>query len=151
MGWVEERVDLWVYYNQWYLFHNVMFRTKNSPATVMVRGPSCELTPSHSTIIPSTMEASDSELRVAVSIPPLESVRTPRNAGLPCVSPVLLVDNDMLNKDTRPWMAVHRMTLPGRVQVKVTVSLGQATGGVDVRVAAKKCVFQWTCVYVYVL
>ncbi len=29
------------------------------------------------------------------------------------------------------------MRLPGRVQVKVTVSLGQATVGVDVRVAAK--------------
>ncbi len=53
---------------------------------MIVRGPSCELAPSHNTIVPSTMEASDSEVRVAVSIPLLESVRTPRNAGLPSVT-----------------------------------------------------------------
>ncbi len=63
----------------------------------MVRGPSRELTPTHSTIVPSTVEASDSEVRVAVSIPPLESVRTPWNAGLPCVLSVLLALTDMLN------------------------------------------------------
>ncbi len=75
-----------------------MLQTKNSPATVMVRGPSRELSPSHSTIVPSTVEASDSEVRVAVTIPPLESVRTPRNAGLPHVLSVLLVLKDMLNR-----------------------------------------------------
>ncbi len=116
-----------------------MFQTKNSPATVIVRGPSREFSPTHSTIVPSTMEASDSEVRVAVR-GPLESVRTPRNAGLPRVSSVLLVSNDMLNKDTWPCMALHCMKLPGRMQVKVTVSSGQATVEVDVRVAVKMCV-----------
>ncbi len=47
------------------------------------------------------------------------------------------VSNDMMNKVTRPCVAVHRMKLPGRVQVKVTVSSGQATVGVDVKVAEK--------------
>ncbi len=119
-----------------------MLQTKNSPATVIVRGPSREFSPTHSTVVPSTMEASDSEVRVAVR-GPLESVRTPRNAGLPCVSSVLLELNVILNKDTRPCasVAVHRMKLPGRVQVKVTVSSGQDTGGVDIKVAETNCVF----------
>ncbi len=126
-----------------------VIRTKNSPATVIVRGPSRELSPTHSTIIPSTVEASDSEVRVAVR-GPLESVKTPWNAGLPSVSSVLLELNVILNKDTRPCasVAVHRMKLPGRVQVKVTVSSGQDTGGVDIKVAETNCVFDVnTCVY----
>ncbi len=118
-----------------------LIQTKNSPATVMVRGPSCELAPKHSTIVPSTMEASDSEVRVAVTIPPLESVRTPRNAGSPCVSLVLL-STVTVNTCSCGEVTVHRMRLPGRVQVKVTVSPGQATGGMDVSVAEKNCVFQ---------
>ena len=101
-----------------------MLQTKNSPATVMVRGPSRELSPTQSTIIPSTMEASDSDVRVAVSIPLLESVRTPQNAGLPRVSSVLLTVKSILNNCTWPCEAIHRMRLPGRVQVKVTVSSG---------------------------
>ncbi len=64
----------------------------------MVRGPSREFTPTHSTIVPSTVEASDSEVRVVVrTIPPLESVRIPRNAGLPRVLSVLLVSKVMVN------------------------------------------------------
>ena len=121
-----------------------MFRTKNSPATVMVRGPSRELTPTHSTIVPSTMEASDSEVRVAVR-GPLESVRTPRNAGVPRVSSVLmlsLVLKVMLNVACCGGVTSHRMRLPGIVQVKVTVSPGQATGEVDISVAETNCVFQ---------
>ncbi len=106
----------------------------------MVRGPSLEFSPTHSTIIPSTVEASDSEVRVAVSIPPLESVRTPRNAGLPRVLSVLLILKDMLNLWPCGGVTSHRMKIPGRVQVKVTVSSGQATGGVDVSVAEKNCV-----------
>ncbi len=98
--------------------------------------------PHNSTIVPSTVEASDSEVRVAVSIPPLESVRTPRNAGLPCVSSVLLVSKVMVNTCSCGEVTVHRMRLPGRVQVKVTVSSGQATVEVDVSVAVKNCVFQ---------
>ena len=110
---------------------------KNSPATVMVRGPSRELSPSHSTIVPSTMEASDSEVRVAVTISPLESVRTPRNAGSPRVSLLLLGIKLILNNSVRlcgfiAANTVHRMRLPGRVQVKVTVSSGQATVEGDV-------------------
>ncbi len=88
------------------------------------------------------MEASDSEVRVAVSIPPLESVRTPRNAGLPCVSSVLLVLKVTRNIWPCGGVTVHRMRLPGRVQVKVTVSSGQATGGVDISVAETNGVFR---------
>ena len=119
---------------------------KNLPATctVMVRGPSCELSPSHSTIVPSTMEASDSEVRVAVR-GPLESVRTPRNAGSPPVSLILVLGIKLiLNNSIRPCGAaiaantVHRMRLPGRVQVKVTVSSGQATVDGDVVSEAAK-------------
>ena len=117
-----------------------MLQTKNLPATVIVRGPSRELTPTHSTIVPSTVEASDSEARVAVSIPPLELVRTPRN--VPSVTSVLLVLNDMLIIFIFREMTSHRMKIPGRVQVKVTVSSGQATGGVDISVAETNCVFQ---------
>ncbi len=107
----------------------------------MVRGPSREFTPTHSTIVPSTVEASDSEVRVAVRFS-LVSVRTPRNAGLPCVSSVLLVLKDMLNRAPCGGVTSHRMRLPGIVQVKVTVSSGQATVlvGVDVSVAEKLCV-----------
>ena len=112
-----------------------MLQTKNSPATVIVRGPSRELTPTHSTIVPSTVEASDSEVRVAVSIAPLESVRTPRNAGLARVSSVLLVLKDILNRAPCGGVTSHRMRVPGRVQVKVTVSPGQATVGMVVNVA----------------
>ncbi len=119
--------------------NHLMLQKKNSPATVMVRGPSRKLPPTHSTIVPSTTEASDSEVRVAVRFS-LESVRTPRNSGLPCVSSVLLELKVMLN----PWSCTmicsgvtsHRMALLGRVQMKVTVSSGQATVGVDVSVAA---------------
>ncbi len=116
-----------------------MLEKKNSPAIVIVRGPTNELmlSPKHSTIIPSTVEATDNEVRVEVTLPPLLGVRTPRNAGLPCVSSVLLPLIFMLNK---AWpcgeVALHCMMLPGRVQVKMTVSSGQATVGVDVRVAA---------------
>ncbi len=102
----------------------------------MVRGPSRELAPSHSTVVPSTIEASDSEVRVAVR-GPLESVRTPRNAGLPCVSSVVLISKVMLNIAPCGGVMSHRMKLPGRVQVKMTVSSGQATVGVNVSVAAK--------------
>ncbi len=102
----------------------------------MVRGPSRELAPKHSTVVPSTIEASDSEVRVAVR-GPLESVRTPRNAGVPCVSSVLLVVKVMLNIAPCSGVMSHRMKTPGRVQVKVTVSSGQATVGVNISVAAK--------------
>ncbi len=85
------------------------------------------------------MEATDSEVRVAVTIPPLESVRTPRNAGLPCVLSVLLVLKDMLNRAPCSGVMSHRMKLPGRVQVKVIVTSGQATVGVDVSMAAQQC------------
>ncbi len=125
--------------------HNVIFRTKNSPATVMVEGPSRELTPTHSTIVPSTVEASDSEVRVAVTISPPESVRTPRNAGVPHISSVLmlsLVLKVMLNIACCGGVTSHRMRLPDIVQVKVTVSPGQATGEVDISVAETNCVFQ---------
>ncbi len=129
------------------LIRNVMLQTRNSPATVMVRGSSRELSPAHSTINPSTIEATDSEVRVAVTIPPLESVRTPRNAGLPSVSSVLLALKPILN--TFPWpcggVMSHRMKIPGREQVKVIVSSGQATVGLDVRVAAKSvCSSEYT-------
>ena len=113
---------------------------KNSPATVMVRGPSCELSPSHSTIVPSTAEASDSEVRVAVTIPPLESVRIPRNAGVPCVLSMLLALKAMLNIASCSGVMSHRIMLPGRVQVKVTVSSGQATVGLGDSMAAKKAI-----------
>ncbi len=107
----------------------------HSPATAIVRGPSCEPSdPTHSTIVPSTTDASDSEVRVAVRFS-LVSVRTPRNAGLPRMSSVLLVLKVMRNSWPCGGATVHRMALPGRVQVKVTVSLGQATVGVDVSVA----------------
>ena len=112
---------------------------------MIVRGPSRELPPTHSTIVSSTVEASDSEVRVAVTIPPLESVRTPRNAGVPCVSSVLmlsLVLKVMLNVACCGGVTSHRMRLPGIVQVKVTVSSGQATVGVDISVAETNCVFQ---------
>ena len=102
---------------------------------MIVRGPSRELSPSHNTIVPSTMEASDSETRLAVTIPPLESVKTLRNAGLPCVTSVLLVSTVMVNTCSCGEVTIHRMRLPGRVQVKVTVSSGQATVEVDVSVA----------------
>ncbi len=118
---------------------------KNSPATVMVRGPFREFSPTHSTIIPSTVEASDSEVRVAVSNPPLESLRIPRNAGSPRVSLILVLGiKVILNNSIRPCdgliaaNTVHRMTLPGRVQVKVTVSSGQATVEGDVVSVAVK-------------
>ncbi len=120
-------------------------RTKNSPATMMVRGPSRELSLKHSTMVPSTMEASDSEVRVAVK-GPLVLVRVPRNTGLPCVVSVLLVVKVMLNTAPCGGVMSHRMTLPGRVQVKVIVSSGQATVGVDISVAAQNlCVSVNTC------
>ncbi len=97
----------------------------------MVRGPSRELAPKHSTMVPSTMEASDSEVRVTVR-DPLMSVRTPRNAGVPCVTSVLLALKDMLNTAPSGGAMSHRMRLPGRVQVKVTMSSGQATVGMGV-------------------
>ena len=109
----------------------------NSPATVMVTAPSRELAPKHSTTVPSTMEATDSEVRVAVSISPLESVRTPRNAGLPRVLSVLLVLKVMLNISLCGGVMSHRIKTPGRVQVKMTVASGQATVEVDVRAAKK--------------
>ena len=119
------------------LYNVTKQRAVNSPATVMVRGPSLEFSPSHNTIVPSTIEASDSEVRVAVR-GPLESVRTPRNAGLPRVTSMLLVSKVMVNTCSCGEVTVHRMTLPGRVQVKVTVSSGQDTVEVDVSVAAYK-------------
>ncbi len=89
------------------------YEQNNSPATVMMRGPSCELAPTHSTMVPSTMEASDSEVRVAVR-GPLESVRTPRNAGLPPVtSGMLMVDKVMLNIAPCGGVISHRMKLLG--------------------------------------
>ncbi len=103
----------------------------------MVRGPSCELTPTHSTIVPSTVEASDSEVRMAVSILLLESVRTPRNAGLPRVSSLFTEIKVMLNIAPCGGMMSHRMKLLSRVQVKVTVSSGQDTIERDVSVAEK--------------
>ena len=119
-----------------------MLQTKNSPATVIVRGPSREFSPTHSTVVPSTMEASDSEVRVAVR-GPLESVRTPRNAGLPRVSLSLLIVKVKVNNSTLFSEATHRMKLPDRVQVKETVSSGQDTVGVDViSVAAKTYTYQ---------
>ena len=60
----------------------------------------------------STMEASDSEVRVAVSIPLLESVRTPRNAGVPCVLSVLLVLKAILNTWPCGGVMSHSTTLP---------------------------------------
>ncbi len=136
-------MDLWVYEPlSTVLCYN---KLKNSPATVMVRGPSREFSPTHSTIKPSTMEVSDSEVRVAVR-GPLESVRTPRNAGLPRVSSVLLTVKSILNNCTWPCEAIHRMRLPGRVQVKVTVSSGQATVELDVKVAVKNvCSSEHAC------
>ncbi len=89
-------------------------------------------------MVPSTMEATDIEVRVAVR-GPLELVRTPRNAGLPRVTSLslMVVPNDMLNRAPCGGMTSHRMKLPGRVQEKVTLSSGQATVGVDVSVAEK--------------
>ncbi len=90
---------------------------------------------------------------MAVTIPPLESVRTPRNAGLPSIFSVLLVLKPILN--IFPWpcggvMSHTKTTLPDRVQLKVTVSSGQATVGVDVRVAAKiVCSSEYADYYVY--
>ena len=105
---------------------------------MIVRGSSRELSPSHSTIVPFTAEASDSEVRVAVTIPPLESVRTPRNAGVPCVLSVLLVLMVKMYLTLCGRVMLHRTKLPGRVQVKVTVSSGQATVGVDMSVWLQK-------------
>ena len=123
----------------------------------MVRGPSRELSPTHSTTVPSTVEALDSEVRVAVSIPPLELVRSPRNAGSPCISLSLLGVKLILNNSIRPCGAaiaantIHRMRLPGRVQVKVTVSSGQATvEGAVVSVAVKHVKFRLVNTDVYV-
>ncbi len=53
----------------------------------------------------------------------------------PCVLLVLLAVNDILNVRPCGGVTSHRMKLPGRMQVKVTVSPGQATGGVDISVA----------------
>ncbi len=114
----------------------------HSPATVIARGPSRDpFDPTHSTVVPSTIEASDSEVRVTVR-GPLESVRTPRNSGLPRVSSVLVLLKVMLNTASCGGVTSHRMKLasiPGTstVQVKMRVSSGQATVavGVDVNVA----------------
>ncbi len=105
----------------------------------MVRGPSTESPPVQVTIVPSTVEATSSEVRVAVAIPPLVSVRTPRNAGLPCVTSVVLLDKDMLNRaieDPCGGVMSQRMRLPDKVHVKDTGSSGQNTLELGVRVAA---------------
>ncbi len=86
----------------------------------MVRGPSTESTPVQITIVPSTVEAPVSEVRVAVAIPPLVSMRAPRNAGLPCVTSVVLLDKVMLNRAIEyPCGGVmsQRMKEPDTVQV----------------------------------
>ncbi len=86
----------------------------------MVRGPSTESPPVQVTVVPSTVEAPVSEVRGAVAIPLLVSVRTPRNAGIPCVTSVVLLDKVMLNrpiKDPCGRVMSQRMRLPDTVQV----------------------------------
>ncbi len=102
----------------------------------MVRGPCRELSPKHSTIIPSTVEASDSEVRVAVR-GPLESARTPRKANVSETG--LLILKVTLSTWFCGVVILHRMKelVLGRVHVTVTVSSGQATMVESVKVAAK--------------
>ena len=113
-----------------------------SLATVIVRGPSLELVPTHSTIDPSSTETSVTVVRVAVTLPSLRSVSSPWNTndGLLDVSAVVLDVFNVRDATKNPKLAPggvvrsHVIIAPLIVQVKSTVSSGHATLVLDIRI-----------------
>ena len=113
-----------------------------SPATVIVRGPSLESAPTHSTIDPSSIETLVTVIRVAVTIPPPRTVRSPwnTNIGLLIVPLDVTVSVNVTKSVVNPRLAPsggvrsHLMKLPLMVQVKRTLSSGHATLALDIKV-----------------